>query len=47
MGPRYRLGALSALLVAFFGSLNKRLVEHGDPLAVTGIERHDRQDGVD
>ena len=32
------VGALSALLVAFFGSLNKRLVEHGDPLAVTGIE---------
>jgi drug/metabolite transporter (DMT)-like permease len=32
------VGALSALLVALFGSLNKRLVEHGDPLAVTGIE---------
>ena len=32
------VGALSALLVAVFGSLNKRLVEHGDPLAVTGIE---------
>ena len=38
----YRLGiavgALSALLVALFGSLNKRLVEHGDALTVTGIE---------
>jgi drug/metabolite transporter (DMT)-like permease len=32
------VGALSALLVAFFGSLNKRLVEHGDPLTVTAIE---------
>ncbi len=32
------VGALSALLVAIFGSLNKRLVEHGDPLTVTGIE---------
>jgi drug/metabolite transporter (DMT)-like permease len=32
------VGALSALLVACFGSLNKRLVEHGDPLAVTAIE---------
>ncbi|MBN8726299.1 MAG: DMT family transporter [Xanthomonadales bacterium] len=32
------VGALSALLVAIFGSLNKRLVEHGDPLAVTGLE---------
>jgi len=26
------------VLVAFFGALNKRLVEHGDPLAVTAIE---------
>ena len=32
------VGALSALLVAIFGSLNKRLVEHGDPLALTGLE---------
>jgi drug/metabolite transporter (DMT)-like permease len=32
------VGAISAFLVAIFGSLNKRLVEHGDPLAVTGIE---------
>ncbi|OOG58237.1 EamA family transporter [Rhodanobacter sp. B05] len=32
------VGVLSALFVAFFGSLNKRLVEHGDPLVVTFIE---------
>ena len=32
------VGALSALLVAMFGSYNKRLVEHADPLTVTGIE---------
>lgn len=32
------VGALSALLVALFGSLNKRLVEHGEPLTVTAIE---------
>lgn len=32
------VGALSALLVAVFGSLNKRLVEHGEALAVTGVE---------
>lgn len=32
------VGALSALLVALFGSLNKRLVAHGDPLTVTAIE---------
>ena len=32
------VGALSALLVAVFGSLNKRMVEGGDPLTVTGIE---------
>jgi drug/metabolite transporter (DMT)-like permease len=32
------VGVLSALLVACFGALNKRLVEHGDPLAVTAIE---------
>lgn len=32
------VGALSALLVAVFGSLNKRYGEHADPLLVTGIE---------
>lgn len=32
------VGAASALFVALFGSLNKRLVEHADPLAVTGLE---------
>jgi drug/metabolite transporter (DMT)-like permease len=32
------VGVLSAFLVAMFGALNKRLVEHGDPLTVTGIE---------
>ncbi|GAA4869278.1 DMT family transporter [Luteimonas vadosa] len=32
------VGALSALFVAFFGSLNKRLVEQGDALTVTAIE---------
>ena len=32
------VGALSALLVALFGSLNKRLVEHGDPLTITAVE---------
>ncbi len=32
------VGALSALFVALFGSLNKRLVEHGDPLTVTALE---------
>ena len=32
------VGALSALLVALFGSLNKRFVEHGDPLTVTALE---------
>ena len=32
------VGALSALLVAVFGSLNKRLVEHADPLTVTALE---------
>lgn len=32
------VGAVSALLVAVFGSLNKRLVEHGDPLTVTALE---------
>lgn len=32
------VGTLSALFVAVFGSLNKRLVEHGDPLSVTALE---------
>jgi drug/metabolite transporter (DMT)-like permease len=32
------IGALSALLVACFGALNKRMVTHGDPLAVTALE---------
>lgn len=31
-------GTASALFVALFGSLNKRLVEHGDALTVTAIE---------
>jgi drug/metabolite transporter (DMT)-like permease len=32
------IGALSALLVAVFGSLNKRLVARGDPLTITALE---------
>lgn len=32
------VGVLSALLVATFSALNKRLVEHADPLAVTTLE---------
>lgn len=32
------IGAVSALLVAAFGSLNKRLVDHADPLTVTALE---------
>ncbi|WP_425486743.1 DMT family transporter [Metallibacterium scheffleri] len=32
------VGVLSALLVATFSALNKRLVEHADPLAVTALE---------
>ena len=32
------VGAVSALLVAVFGSFNKRLVEHADPLTVTAVE---------
>ncbi|MGN6112394.1 MAG: DMT family transporter [Luteimonas sp.] len=31
-------GTVSALFVALFGSLNKRLVEHGDALSVTALE---------
>jgi drug/metabolite transporter (DMT)-like permease len=38
MRPGIAIGAISALLVAVFGSLNKRLVDHADPLAVTAIE---------
>ena len=32
------VGALSALLVALFGSLNKRMVDSSDPLTITGVE---------
>jgi drug/metabolite transporter (DMT)-like permease len=32
------IGALSAFFVAIFSSLNKRYIEHGDALSVTGIE---------
>ena len=32
------VGALSALFVALFGSLNKRFVAQGDPLTVTALE---------
>ena len=32
------VGARSALVVARFGSLNKRLVDHADPLTVTAVE---------
>lgn len=32
------VGTVSALLVALFNSLNKRLVEHGDALSVTALE---------
>lgn len=32
------VGTVSALFVALFGSLNKRLVEHADPLSVTALE---------
>ncbi len=32
------VGTLSALFVALFGSLNKRMVERGDPLTVTALE---------
>ena len=32
------IGALSAFFVAIFGTLNKLLIERGDPLAVTAIE---------
>lgn len=32
------VGAVSALFVALFGSLNKRMVAHADPLTVTALE---------
>jgi drug/metabolite transporter (DMT)-like permease len=32
------VGVFSAFLVAIFGALNKRLVSHADPLAVTAVE---------
>lgn len=32
------VGTVSALFVGLFGSLNKRLVEHGDALSVTALE---------
>jgi drug/metabolite transporter (DMT)-like permease len=32
------VGALSALFVACFGALNKRMIEHADPLTVTALE---------
>jgi drug/metabolite transporter (DMT)-like permease len=32
------IGALSAFFVAIFSSLNKRYIEHGEALSVTGIE---------
>src|SRR6476661_8848297 len=32
------VGTISALFVALFSSLNKRLVEHADPLSVTAVE---------
>lgn len=38
MWPGIVVGTLSALFVAAFGTLNKRLVAHGDPLTVTAIE---------
>ncbi|PRH83736.1 DMT family transporter [Arenimonas caeni] len=32
------VGTISAILVAFFGALNKRFVHEADPLTVTGVE---------
>ncbi len=32
------VGITSAVLVAIFGALNKRLIQHADPLAITGLE---------
>jgi drug/metabolite transporter (DMT)-like permease len=38
MRPGIVVGAIAALLVAVFGSLNKRFVHEGAPLAITGLE---------
>jgi drug/metabolite transporter (DMT)-like permease len=38
MRPGVAVGILSAVLVAVFGSLNKRHIAAGEPLAVTGVE---------
>jgi drug/metabolite transporter (DMT)-like permease len=38
MRPGILVGALSAFFVALFGSLNKRLVHHADPLTMTALE---------
>ena len=38
MLPGLAVGILSAFLVAVFGSLNKRYIAAGEPLAVTGLE---------
>jgi drug/metabolite transporter (DMT)-like permease len=38
MQPGLLAGILSAFLVAIFGALNKRYVERGSPLLVTGVE---------
>jgi len=32
------IGVVSAILVAVFSALNKRMIDHADPLTVTGIE---------
>ncbi|HLQ79206.1 MAG TPA: DMT family transporter [Terriglobia bacterium] len=32
------VGVLSAFFVAIFGSLNKRFIDHGDALSITGLE---------
>ena len=38
MRPGIVVGTISAVLVAFFGALNKRYVERADPLTVTCVE---------
>ena len=38
MRPGIVVGTVSALFVALFGSLNKRLVDHADPLTMTALE---------
>jgi drug/metabolite transporter (DMT)-like permease len=38
MHTGFVVGVVSAMLVAVFGAINKRLVDHADPLAVTGLE---------